>query len=276
MTLDRHQLGRYRIDRNTQSGDLLILAEGARQYKRLLARAFPDLFFSRAFDDRYGDYAWGTYVKGATGDDETRLAALLALLARVFFLEDDLDECYALDLHTRSAADSGFERSEVGRLVRRAKPYGARPSNEHRQAARSLAETMAGVVASHPTYQRADLIVPVPGSSSEKSYDLARALAEDLATLTETPLIVGAVSRTRTTQPMKDLATAAAKIDNVRAAFRASVAVREKVVLLVDDVYQTGFTINEVGNALREAGARMVLGLVATKTGRDLDEGDGS
>jgi predicted amidophosphoribosyltransferase len=46
--------------------------------------------------------------------------------------------------------------------------------------------------------------------------------------------------------------------------------VRGKTVLLVDDIYQSGFTLNEVGRVLFEAGAESVLGLVATKTGRDM------
>ena len=38
----------------------------------------------------------------------------------------------------------------------------------------------------------------------------------------------------------------------------------------LDDIYQAGFTLNEVGKVLFEAGAQSVFGLAATKTGRDL------
>ena len=64
------------------------------------------------------------------------------------------------------------------------------------------------------------------------------------------------------------------KIDNVRGAFtltpRRSAQVQGHSVIVLDDIYQTGFTLNEVGRVLIASGAREVLGLVATKTAQDL------
>jgi predicted amidophosphoribosyltransferase len=72
---------------------------------------------------------------------------------------------------------------------------------------------------------------------------------------------------------MKDCRTVQEKIENLRDAFSVdSQQVQGKSVILVDDIYQTGFSINEVCRAIRQAGARLILGLVATKTSRDLSE----
>ncbi len=62
------------------------------------------------------------------------------------------------------------------------------------------------------------------------------------------------------------------KIDNVRGAFEIvpGIDVHDRELVLIDDIYQSGFTLNEIGRILLEAGARSVFGLVATKTGRDL------
>ena len=67
---------------------------------------------------------------------------------------------------------------------------------------------------------------------------------------------------------MKDCETPQEKLDNVRGAFAVTPAAdfAGKSVLLIDDIYQSGFTINEVGNVIGEAGASQVLGLAATKT----------
>jgi len=46
---------------------------------------------------------------------------------------------------------------------------------------------------------------------------------------------------------------------------------RDRSVILLDDIYQTGFTLNEVGRMLITSGIREVLGLVATKTTQDLE-----
>ena len=76
----------------------------------------------------------------------------------------------------------------------------------------------------------------------------------------------------RQTRQAKDCQTIQEKIDNVRGAFEVvpEVDVKDREIVLVDDIYQGGFTLNEVGRVLFEAGARSVFGLVATKTGRDM------
>ncbi|MEW6192647.1 MAG: phosphoribosyltransferase family protein [Bacillota bacterium] len=73
---------------------------------------------------------------------------------------------------------------------------------------------------------------------------------------------------------MKDCETIQEKINNVKGAFELSpqhrAQVRGQSMILLDDIYQTGFTLNEVGRVLLEAEATTVLGLVATKTVQDL------
>jgi len=54
--------------------------------------------------------------------------------------------------------------------------------------------------------------------------------------------------------------------ENVKNAFLASAEVKNKVVLLVDDVMTTGATVNEAAKALKQAGARKVYVMVLARS----------
>jgi len=96
--------------------------------------------------------------------------------------------------------------------------------------------------------------------------------AADLAAATGLP-VVHALWRTRATRPQAGL-TAAARRRNVRHAFRLSPlrsrrwldrALRNRIVLLVDDVQTTGATLDSCAQVLKEAGVREVRALTAAR-----------
>jgi competence protein ComFC len=65
----------------------------------------------------------------------------------------------------------------------------------------------------------------------------------------------------------------AEKVDNIKDAFSVQVnIVKDKTVLIIDDIYHSGLSMNELARTLFNAGAREVLGLAATKTFRDLPD----
>jgi predicted amidophosphoribosyltransferase len=43
-----------------------------------------------------------------------------------------------------------------------------------------------------------------------------------------------------------------------------------QTVIVLDDLYQSGATINEMGRTVRARGAKLVLGLAVTKTQKDV------
>lgn len=100
-------------------------------------------------------------------------------------------------------------------------------------------------------------VVPVPTDRDrwlKRGHHAANGLARELGARWEVgvePLLI----RTRLSTPQRGLDDAARR-RNVREAFRAEAA--PTVVLLVDDVYTTGATVNAAAAALRKAGARRV------------------
>ena len=107
----------------------------------------------------------------------------------------------------------------------------------------------------------ADGIVPVPmhrRKKKERGFDQCDLLARRLADLTGLPVLDGVLERVRYTRPQKGL-HAAERRANLHNAF----AVRDlpadiRCVILLDDIFTTGATLNEAARTLRMAGAEHV------------------
>ncbi len=114
----------------------------------------------------------------------------------------------------------------------------------------------------------AEVVVPVPlhwWRRWLRGYNQSEALAGALAARLGLPCRPGWLRRIRAT-PQQSRQTPAVRRVNVRGAFRARPrpALRQKTVLLVDDVLTTGTTASEAARALRAAGAgRVVVAVLA-------------
>lgn len=268
--MDHFSLNDYRIT-DASNNQLLVLVTGNRMYKTILTRAFPHHFMSRAFDDIYGNFEWGTYIHGADALMRQQVVALMNLCKQHVFIQDDMTETFALGYHTQTTPTGGWRYTEMRELVHGAKPYKRAVTAAHREQAAVLAKAYAAFITQHPSYSRASVVTAVPGRA-EKLFDLPAELAGKIAALCGKIDGRQVVQKVRQTRPIKDCKTEQEKIDNVRNAFAVTPGTHlaNKDVILIDDIYQSGFTLNEVGRVLFEAGAGSVFGLVATKTGRDL------
>lgn len=110
----------------------------------------------------------------------------------------------------------------------------------------------------------ADLIVPVPlyrWRLFRRRYNQSALLAGAMARLADRPAAAGILVRRRGT-PSQGGLSRSGRIANVRGAFaiagRHREALRDRAVLLVDDVMTTGATISECARVLRRAGAARV------------------
>jgi len=117
---------------------------------------------------------------------------------------------------------------------------------------------------------RADLVVPVPLHERrliERGYNQARDLAEPVARQRRIPLLSRVLLRVRDTEPQFGLSWNQRR-ENLKGAFmvRDRGAVKDKTVLLVDDIMTTGITVTESVKALKKAGAKRVVVLTLART----------
>jgi ComF family protein len=113
------------------------------------------------------------------------------------------------------------------------------------------------------------MLVPVPlhvTRSRERGFNQSELLAKEVAQAHGFALNTTCLQRVRPTRPQIELKRTE-RAENVRGAFEVSdpSAVQGKVVLLVDDMFTTGATLNECSRALKRAGARRVYCLTLSR-----------
>lgn len=120
----------------------------------------------------------------------------------------------------------------------------------------------------------ADLLISVPlypARQRERGYNQAELLARALGRMISMPVVTGRLERVRDTRPQMSL-DATNRRDNVRGAFvyrsskeRGDNPVRDRRVLVVDDVCTTGSTLEACSLALKAAGASTVWGFTLAR-----------
>lgn len=107
-----------------------------------------------------------------------------------------------------------------------------------------------------------DMIVPVPmyrRKERQRGYNQAKVFAEALAGYIGCPVCSDLVVRTRDTTPLKGLDDVQRK-KNLENAFKiGGNDVKLRKILLIDDIYTTGSTLDGVASALYSAGAQQVF-----------------
>lgn len=123
-----------------------------------------------------------------------------------------------------------------------------------------LGRRMAATLAESHGRFRPELLVPVPLHPlrlRQRGYNQAVELARPLSHAIGVPISPMLLRRTRHTQPQQGL-SAAERRGNLRNAFHLAGAVRDRLVLLIDDVMTTGETVRECSRILLAGGAAEV------------------
>ena len=134
--------------------------------------------------------------------------------------------------------------------------YGGR-----REYARFFGREMAKDAEGFLRRVKPDGLVPVPlaaGRMRKRGYNQAALLAEEIGRYAGVPVYSRLVKRVEDTRPQKEL-NPEERQNNLKKAFIiAQNDVKLSTVIIVDDIYTTGSTVNAVAKALRQGGAAEV------------------
>jgi competence protein ComFC len=132
-----------------------------------------------------------------------------------------------------------------------------------------LAEWLIEAARQWIDWQTVDAIVPVPlhpRKKREREFNQSEYLSAALSRYFDRPLLVGELHRVKdtVTQTALDAEQRHRNLRNAFAARRVDVISRKRLVL-VDDVFTTGATLNSCAKVLRRAGAHSVIALAVAR-----------
>lgn len=132
-----------------------------------------------------------------------------------------------------------------------------------------FASKLHAIVQENPDFAAMDVVVPVPlhrARRRERGYNQAELIAKPLARMLKVPLGPYLLVRTKP-RPARLLLSRRERWLTVRGAYeiRSGTRIDNLRVLLVDDVFTTGATLDACSQALRKAGAKRVVGLTVAR-----------
>lgn len=176
-------------------------------------------------------------------------------------LKGNWDEGFALDFHSRY---HGSEKvmTELGKMVTDYKYH------NRKELVKLLAEKLSNFIREHPKYKNVDFLLAIPSTRKDRAYQPVYLLAQEVSNNLGIPYRSDLLVRARQTQQQKSMKNLEQKRSNIAGAFRVShpEEVRNRRVLLLDDLVNSGETLKEATRVLKRAGASTVYVLALTKT----------
>jgi hypothetical protein len=212
------------------------------------------------------------FLNGTEGDAEPPAEAVewVEKVGHPVAMKDFLAISFALD-YDRHGGNPQKPQTEIGELRAQAKPYGGSAATKYtKEAADELVEHCVTFLNAMGCYSSADCIVAMPPSDPAKAFNLPRYLAkritekwgrEDLS-----KNVTGKARNSIKEVPLGQ------KLDTLLGTITVADGVfQDRKVLLLDDLYQSGVSMNYCGFLLLQAGAKKIFGLACEKTCRNDD-----
>jgi ComF family protein len=161
-------------------------------------------------------------------------------------------------------------------LLRFAGPYnGALRANllflkDHPHVCQRMRDLVIAAFEKETALHTVDIVMPIPlhlQRLRERGFNQATLIARLISRRAKIPLKTRWLIRTKHTERHRAGMDAKARATSVEAAFavRRPERIKDQIVLLVDDVFTTGATLNECGRTLMEAGAKAVYGFTVAR-----------
>lgn len=180
------------------------------------------------------------------------------------------DEGYSLDQHTIESRLVGYNayghaefsttRSPLGELLFRLK---------YRFDANGIYPIVETAVQFLESWDvNPAMLIPVPPSNTGRGRQPVIEIAKSLSKHAGIPLCLDCVKKTKKTTQVKDVVDFNERMDALAGAFEVDASkTAGKRILLFDDLYQSGSTLNTVSRLLKKEGrARAVYALTLTRT----------
>lgn len=179
---------------------------------------------------------------------------------------------YSLDIHTLSSEYIGDDEyghpqfdtkySDMGELLKRLK------YQSDRSVLQIIIDTVVEFLSSKSKSWAVDLLIPVPPSRETRAFQPVTAIAKGVSKLTGIRLCTDCVVKIKTTPELKGIYEFGKRSDILKNAYAV---VRREIegrnILLLDDLYRSGATLNAITKALKDKGkAKGVYALTLTKT----------
>ena len=142
--------------------------------------------------------------------------------------------------------------------------------------ARELKECLARLIITHfqlCSKNESDFndffLIPVPLDQKRlkwRGFNQSEEIAKELTQFLKIPLLSNALYKIKSTPPQMELSAEARK-ENIKGVFLAKdkEKIRGRKILLIDDVYTTGSTMNECAGVLKDSGAKEVWGVTVAR-----------
>jgi len=113
------------------------------------------------------------------------------------------------------------------------------------------------------------ILMPVPLEKRKlkwRGFNQAEEIGRELAQFFQIPLLNNVLAKIKETPPQVELSDEERK-ENIKGAFfcQSSEKIKGKKILLVDDIYTTGSTMEECAKVLKTAGAKEIIGIVVAR-----------
>jgi predicted amidophosphoribosyltransferase len=179
------------------------------------------------------------------------------------------DMGYVLDLHTISSTMIGYnefghpefdtQRSPLGELLYRLKYRGDKSTLP------SIIEVVVAFVKNWAI--KPDVIMPMPPSKLQRPFQPVVEIASGLSKALQIPLDATSLKKTKTTPQMKDIGDYSERVAALESVFNVGGDLNGKQILLIDDLLQSGATLNVAAQTLKRQGqVKAVYAIALTRT----------
>ncbi len=238
-----YQLDDFKLEDDTNNGDLHLFVKGHRCYRIVLRNAYPALFISRSSCQLPPGFDWKCCVKPIADSTRQVVSAFLLLMKNYIYIEKCLDACFAL-----KALD---KIDELSSSIRRKK---------RKQQFVQTADQVSEFIQQHPLYRKADILIDVPAGLHKDQRISLNSLLKSIARKTGIYNGCGLIDYRQKIDDDTSFETIIPAVE--RNTFKG------KSVILISDGFHDLDILRSVEQELRSVGTNQIVGLWVNAMGK--------